>query len=283
MTDTQIVQFVTVAKYLNFSRAADVLYISQPSLSKQIKKLEAELGFSLFERNTHDVRLTTAGETMFRYFDAALFSYAQILKKAKLQSVESSDEIFVGVLDNTSYGGLLMRLNNAVRSAGKSLRIEFHDHATLLEYLKIGYIDMAVTRCEPDDADPTWGYKELEISEDLIYVAEDSVLAGYDTVDPAVFSGHIVCVPQPGDAHSLNTVLRLGRLLSIEYEDVQTVPNLETALYMVSHRDAMIFADRHLVIPQGYKGVSTGVFHSLVLLWNQGSINPLWRRMISLI
>ena len=86
MTDTQITQFVTVAKYLNFSRTAEVLYVSQPALSKQIQKLETELGFPLFVRSTHDVRLTPAGETMFRYFDSVLTSYEQVLKKARAQS-----------------------------------------------------------------------------------------------------------------------------------------------------------------------------------------------------
>ena len=280
MTDTQIAQFVTVAKYLSFSRAAEVLYVSQPALSKQIQKLETELGFPLFVRSTHEVQLTEAGETMFRYFDSILSSYEQVLKKAKSQSEAKSDEVFIGVLDNSSYDQVIARLSNAVRNAGKSLRIEFHDHATLQEYLKVGYIDMAVTRYEPDDADPDWDYKELEVSEDLIYVSEKSPLAAYDTVDASAFSGHIICVPEPGDTDSINSILRLTTILSIDYKDIQAVPNLETALYMLRNQDAMIFADDHLVVPAGYKAVSTGVYHSVALIWRRDTLDRSRKTMV---
>lgn len=283
MTDTQILQFVTVAKYLNFSRAAEVLYVSQPALSKQIQKLEKELGFPLFARSTHDVQLTPAGKTMFRYFDSVLSSYEQVLRKAKEQSAEASNEIFIGVLDNSSYDSVIARLSNAARSAGKSIRIEFHDHAALQEYLKVGYIDMAVTRYEPDDADPDWEYKELEVSEDLIYVSEQSELAAYDTVESAAFSGHTICVPEPGDADSVSSILRLTSLLDIAYQDIHPVPNLETGLYMLAHQDAMIFADDHLVVPPGYKAVSTGVFHSVALIWCRGSLDRSKRKFAALL
>ena len=274
MTDTQIIQFVTVAKYLSFSRAADVLYVSQPALSKQIQKLEAELGFPLFVRSTHEVQLTAAGETMFRYFDSILSSYEQVLKKAKTQSADASSEIFVGVLDNSSYDLIIARLSNVVRDAGKSLRIEFQDHATLQEYLKIGYVDMAVTRYEPDEADPDWDFKELEVSEDLIFVSENSTLASYAKVDAAAFSGHIICAPDLGDTDSIGAIQRLTTLLSIDYKEIRVVPNLDTALYMVSHKDAIVFGDSHLVVPHGYKAIPTGTFHSIALIWKRDALDP---------
>ena len=53
---------IAVAEELHFSRAADKLHVSQPSLSKQIKELEASLGIALFERTKRAVRITEAGE-----------------------------------------------------------------------------------------------------------------------------------------------------------------------------------------------------------------------------
>ncbi|TFJ92457.1 LysR family transcriptional regulator [Lentibacillus salicampi] len=58
----QLTCFAEVARQLNVTRAADTLHISQPSLSKTIKNLEAELGAPLFYRGSQQLELTDAGE-----------------------------------------------------------------------------------------------------------------------------------------------------------------------------------------------------------------------------
>ena len=59
--------FVKVAETFNFSEAAKALFITQSTLSQQIRQLEQEVGAQLFERNNHNVRLTEAGEELLPY------------------------------------------------------------------------------------------------------------------------------------------------------------------------------------------------------------------------
>lgn len=59
--------FVKIAETLNFSEAAKALYITQSTLSQQIRQLEQEVNAQLFERNNHNVRLTEAGEELLPY------------------------------------------------------------------------------------------------------------------------------------------------------------------------------------------------------------------------
>ena len=60
----QLRYFVAVADTLNFSRAAESLYVSQSALSKQISELEQELGVALFDRDRRSVSLTSAGQLL---------------------------------------------------------------------------------------------------------------------------------------------------------------------------------------------------------------------------
>ena len=77
--------FLAVAEELHFRKAADRLFISQPGLSRQIKQMEAELGFALFERTNKKVILTKAGKylkeevTMILKHLSDSFDHAQLI------------------------------------------------------------------------------------------------------------------------------------------------------------------------------------------------------------
>lgn len=61
MTLNQLVYFVQIAKFENYRTAADILHVSQPSLSRSMAALEEELGIALFEKKGRGVKLTKAG------------------------------------------------------------------------------------------------------------------------------------------------------------------------------------------------------------------------------
>src|SRR5262249_22280989 len=64
--------FVAIAEEGSFTRAAERLWIAQPGLSTQIRRLESELGIRLFERHTRGVELTDAGQLFLERARAAL-------------------------------------------------------------------------------------------------------------------------------------------------------------------------------------------------------------------
>lgn len=73
----QLRYFVTAARLLHFSRAAEELYISQPSLSLQISRMESELGTPLFHRQGRRVTLTDAGEALLPHAERLLEQEAE--------------------------------------------------------------------------------------------------------------------------------------------------------------------------------------------------------------
>ena len=74
---------VAVAETANFTRAAERLFLAQPSLSKQIKDLEDEIGFPIFVRNREGVRITTAGQMIVAYAQEALAARKEIVTMAR--------------------------------------------------------------------------------------------------------------------------------------------------------------------------------------------------------
>jgi len=74
---------VAVAETLNFTRAAERLYLAQPSLSRQIRDLEEDLGFSIFDRTREGVRITPAGEMIVAYAREILRSSDEVVSMAR--------------------------------------------------------------------------------------------------------------------------------------------------------------------------------------------------------
>ncbi|MBT9139795.1 MAG: HTH-type transcriptional regulator CysL [Dehalococcoidia bacterium] len=63
----QLETFVMVVGHRSFSRAAEILFLSQPTVSAHVKNLETELGMPLFDRGKSELLLTQAGESLYRY------------------------------------------------------------------------------------------------------------------------------------------------------------------------------------------------------------------------
>lgn len=98
--------FLAVAHELNFTRAAEMLYISQPALSKQIRALERQLRVNLFERGPSTVRLTRAGVELVTHAERLLESW----EGAKRSLSKASDCTLVIGMHTSPGRGLLPRV-----------------------------------------------------------------------------------------------------------------------------------------------------------------------------
>lgn len=98
MISFQYKVFIEVASHLSFSKASEVLFISQPAVSKHVKKLEAEIGLPLFDRKGNTISLTPSGEKLMEYLHGAMKIQRQIefdLEIVKNQ-LKSRGELNVG-------------------------------------------------------------------------------------------------------------------------------------------------------------------------------------------
>src|SRR6202041_2803084 len=80
----QIRSFLAVAETLHFGRAAELIHLSQPALSLQIRALEEEVGVRLLERNRRKTTLTAAGFAFRNDATAALSQLEEAIRRARL-------------------------------------------------------------------------------------------------------------------------------------------------------------------------------------------------------
>ena len=98
MTLTELKYIVAVAREKHFGRAAEACFVSQPTLSVAVKKLEDELDVKLFERGANEVSVTPLGEQIVRQAQQVIEQAAAIREIAKLGKDPVSGPLRLGVI-----------------------------------------------------------------------------------------------------------------------------------------------------------------------------------------
>tara|TARA_R110002072_G_scaffold6364_4_gene37523 strand:+ start:12113 stop:13024 length:912 start_codon:yes stop_codon:yes gene_type:complete len=145
MTLSEFRYIVAVAKELHFGRAAKRCFVSQPTLSVAVKKIEDELGVTLFERHQHEVTITPIGQVIISQAEVVLNETNTLKELAKQNQDELSGELRLGVI-YTVGPYLLPRLIPVInkRVADLILIIEEDYTENLFNKLKAGEIDIAI-------------------------------------------------------------------------------------------------------------------------------------------
>lgn len=145
MTLTELKYIVAVARERHFGRAADSCFVSQPTLSVAIKKLEDELGLMVFERRSNEVTLTPAGERIVTQAQRVLDEAGRIKEMAKQGKDPLAGPLRVGVI-YTIGPYLLPGLVRQLLKDAPQMPLLLNENYTLrlLELLKNGEVDVAI-------------------------------------------------------------------------------------------------------------------------------------------
>ncbi len=145
MTLTELKYIVAVAREKHFGKAAEACFVSQPTLSVAIKKLEEELELKLFERNASEVAVTPLGEDVVRQAQVVLEQAAAIKEIAKRGKDPLAGPLRLGVI-YTIGPYLLPDLVRQVIEHTPQMPLMLQENLTskLLEQLRLGEIDAAI-------------------------------------------------------------------------------------------------------------------------------------------
>ena len=145
MTLTELKYIVAVARERHFGKAAEACYVSQPTLSVAVKKLEEELEIKLFERSANEVTVTPLGEEVVRQAQSVLEQAAGIKEIAKRGKDPLAGALGLGVIYTIAPYLLPELVKNVIANTPQMpLMLQENFTARLLEMLRTGEIDCAI-------------------------------------------------------------------------------------------------------------------------------------------
>ncbi|MBN1378549.1 MAG: LysR family transcriptional regulator [Gammaproteobacteria bacterium] len=223
---------VAVAEFEHFGNAADACFVSQPTLSTQIKKLEEELGVTLIERTNKQVMLTDIGRQIVAKAQHILFSVDEMRELALQHKDPEAGTLRLGVIA-TLAPYLLPRVMTAIQERFPKLKILLYELQTpqIIEKLPAGKLDAALLALPVDHP----ALESTVLFEEPFFAAipADHKLAKHKQLELKDLIGSEVLLLE--DGHCLrNQALDLCRKVGAEEADGFRATSMETLRQMVA-------------------------------------------------
>jgi DNA-binding transcriptional LysR family regulator len=143
----QIRSFLSIAQTLHFGRTAEIIHLSQPALSLQIRALEDEIGVRLFERNRRKTVLTAAGVAFREDATEALLRVDQAVHKAKLAANGKLGILRIGFI-STAGNEIVPTIVRKFREQNAEVEFSLRNILTMdqIQMLETGSLDIGFLR-----------------------------------------------------------------------------------------------------------------------------------------
>ncbi|WP_449467837.1 LysR family transcriptional regulator [Stenotrophomonas humi] len=224
-TDSRLVQmFVAVADTLSFTRGAESLHVAQPWLSAQIRKLEAQLGFDLFVRDSRRVALTEQGAALRDPARAVMRSLDEFGACASMLRIHKERPLLrIGLPPYSHLFARRVALLERFAQLQPKIQIEIALgwSPDLVERVAAGSLDLAFTVGEV--IDPALDYQLISHTPCHLCCRSDDPLAARDVVRSSDLRGRTILTFERGLNPSMHEQLfgaaqRAGALLQVDHE-----------------------------------------------------------------
>ena len=274
MNDRQIKAFVEAARLLNFTKAADKLYVPQSQVSRAIKGLEDELGVILFDReNSRSIKLSLAGEkyySLFKRFDAELAKTRESLR-------DEMHELRLGYNIGWNISHFLLEVIDKCRKTYDdfSVRIECLSFETLMNKLQSGQLDAVLSL-----DDYMQGTSELGIKYEVVTEVNRSIIYSHKLLDKKVTSpkelkGVKMFVAEDPKLREIISLIGFNLRPYNFIPEIEVVPNLESMFANVQNARGIMLADEWVAMGGGTEIHSIGISSkaNVALAWHENALN----------
>jgi DNA-binding transcriptional LysR family regulator len=283
--------FVTVAEYLNFTKAANSLYIAQSALSQQILDMETKMGISLFTRTKRSVVLTAAGAVFYLEVKELLKQYHAAMEKVYQVARGVTGTLHIGVAGAT----LRLFMPQIIRRFQEeypSINLKFFEyyHGDLLPMLESGEVDVIF----PMNMGPDGSLKNIEI--EVIYKDENALampiehpLAGEDEVElPKAAQEKFIFLDRNISPLGYYAKIRMCENNGFSPQIVCVVKNIDTILWLIESGigiSILPYCSRHISFPavRFAKIKNESSIFTMSIAYLRGNDNPAVQLLLNLI
>lgn len=138
--------FIAIVRFNSFTKAAQYLHISQPSLTAMIKKMEDQLGYQLLTRTTKDIKITEKGIQFYQYAVPLVNEYHQTIEKMFDLNTNQQPKLKISVLESTTqWLSTMIQQHATTHETPRYQIVETHDQSLSTSQLLNYHVDIALT------------------------------------------------------------------------------------------------------------------------------------------
>lgn len=210
MNSTQIECFMAAAKHLNFTRAAEQLFITQPALSRNISGLEEELELLLFVRHNNVLNITPGGQILYNWLRQTDKSFQTALDSARRANARSNQALRIGFVRSESPTSAVANALRRLTEAESGVELLFdHFHARdIIARLEEHTMDVAVMIGSATQGNPRLSTQSLGQLRRCVAVSIQHPLAGRRKISLRECGSETFISVKPEVSPTLSTMIR---------------------------------------------------------------------------
>lgn len=278
MNTLQMHYFLSIAENHSFSKASELNYVSQPTLSKHIKNLEDELQTKLFDRTKNPIELTSMGLIYYKLFSDFMTDLSRIKNSTRKQNEVYEGTLTVGILTGFNLPDSLMEKFNILQQHFPKTEFIFENHNVkdLIAKLKNETLDTCLIL-----ADFVSGLNGIEhkvlfdvpkylvYSEKILSKTDDSNVSVADFRDEIFF-----CLGEEHSDPTRRLIFEYCKYYDL-YPTIKSIPNMESVMSNVAFRKGVTILDgltQYNTAPH-IKKLELNPCHKLCLAWSSVNAN----------
>lgn len=279
MFDFRMDTFITVCKYMNYTKAADALHITQPAVSQHIHYIEQDYGIKLFELNGRKIKLTSQGEQLLNVI-TTLKNDDKTLRRLFKQNVDTKRELTFGVTLTIGEYVIADYISSYIKKyPDTQLHMHIANTNELLHKLKDGKIDFALV--EGFFTKENFDYRVLRKERYIAVCSPDNPILSKYNLSWSDILNQILITRELGSGtrEILERTLNLYGYTISDFHNVIEIGNMNAIKMLLTQKCGVSFLYETVVKKELIEGTlaeisidGLPIYHDFTFLWRKNSI-----------